>query len=267
MSVVFCGTAVGRTSARVGAYYARPGNQFWSVLYEIGLTPRRLQPHEYVILPESGIGLTDLVKVTSGTDAQINDSDFDVDGLRIRIEKHSPRVVAFNGKRGASEFLGRAVNYELQEETIAETNIFVLPSTSGAARGYWDQKYWVELAAYVRDSTPTVTALSIGRELSDAPARRQREMAAHCTQPITAADIKAGRIRVPVRTKPLFPQEPAGVKIELRGERKSCHWNPHYDRDKQRSGVLGIGKELMRGLSPESEPLRIRVAGGVFFLD
>src|SRR5438105_2649456 len=36
LRVVFCGTAVGPTSARVGAYYARPGNQFWSVLYEIG---------------------------------------------------------------------------------------------------------------------------------------------------------------------------------------------------------------------------------------
>jgi len=51
----------------VRAYYARPGNQFWNVFYEIGLTPRRLQPQEYVTLTEFGIGLTDLVKVTSGT--------------------------------------------------------------------------------------------------------------------------------------------------------------------------------------------------------
>ena len=67
LSVVFCGTAVGPTAAMVRAYYARPRNQFWNVLYEIGLTPRRLQPQEYVTLTEFGIGLTDLVKVTSGT--------------------------------------------------------------------------------------------------------------------------------------------------------------------------------------------------------
>jgi TDG/mug DNA glycosylase family protein len=31
-------------------------------------------------------------------------------------------------------------------ETIGRTEVFVLPSTSGAARGYWNDSYWHDLA-------------------------------------------------------------------------------------------------------------------------
>ncbi len=44
LDIVFCGTGAGAWSARVGAYYAKPGNKFWPTLYAVGLTPRRLQP-------------------------------------------------------------------------------------------------------------------------------------------------------------------------------------------------------------------------------
>jgi double-stranded uracil-DNA glycosylase len=51
LKVVFCGTAAGTQSAEVGAYYAGRGNKFWRTLYEIGLTPRQLAPHEFTSLP------------------------------------------------------------------------------------------------------------------------------------------------------------------------------------------------------------------------
>ena len=50
LKVVFCGTAVGPTSAQVGAYYAGPGNQFWDVLFRLGVTPRWLRPDEFKTL-------------------------------------------------------------------------------------------------------------------------------------------------------------------------------------------------------------------------
>ena len=46
LRVVFCGIAVGTPSARRGAY-AGSGNQFWSVLARVGLTPRQLAPAEF----------------------------------------------------------------------------------------------------------------------------------------------------------------------------------------------------------------------------
>ena len=46
LDLVVCGTAASSISAERGQYYAGPGNRFWSVLEETGLTPRRLQPSE-----------------------------------------------------------------------------------------------------------------------------------------------------------------------------------------------------------------------------
>jgi TDG/mug DNA glycosylase family protein len=42
--------------------------------------------------------------------------------------------------------LGRNVDCGPQHERFAGARIFVLPSTSGAARGAWDERRWRELA-------------------------------------------------------------------------------------------------------------------------
>lgn len=149
LKVVFCGTAVGNRSARVGAYYAQPTNQFRAVLHRVGLTPRQLRPEEYPSLLRYGIGLTDLVKTVSGNDSALRKKTLDVVALRKKLEQAAPRAIAFNGKRAAMEFLRRPVEYGLQPETVGSSAVFVLPSTSGAARRYWNEQYWLELAEYV----------------------------------------------------------------------------------------------------------------------
>jgi double-stranded uracil-DNA glycosylase len=61
-------------------------------------------------------------------------------------------VVAFNGKKSAGVFFGRNVNYGGPEidKRIREIPIFVLPSTSAAARKFWDESYWRELADFIK---------------------------------------------------------------------------------------------------------------------
>jgi TDG/mug DNA glycosylase family protein len=150
LKVVFCGTAVGDRSAQRGAYYAGPGNRFWEILTETGLTPHRLYPEEYPSLPEFRIGLTDLVKRRSGQDVRLSVGDFDIPRFRAKIAKYAPKAVGFNGKKAAMIFIGtNRIAYGQQRERIGETAIFVLPSTSGAARGYWDPKHWQELAVFI----------------------------------------------------------------------------------------------------------------------
>jgi double-stranded uracil-DNA glycosylase len=153
LSVVFCGTAVGAASARRGAYYAGPGNRFWSTLFEEGFTPHLLKPEEFATLPTYGLGLTDLVKIVSGADAGLRRKHFDRGQLRDAITAHAPRVLAFNGKRAASEYLKRKVDYGAQLETIGATRLFVLPSTSGAARGFWRIEPWRELASLAAEDS------------------------------------------------------------------------------------------------------------------
>lgn len=43
----------------------------------------------------------------------------------------------------------RQVDYGRQPKMIGATTVFVLPSTSGAARGFWDEKHWWTLANYL----------------------------------------------------------------------------------------------------------------------
>ncbi len=146
LSVVFCGTAAGAASAKARAYYAGPGNAFWRTLHAIGLTRVQLAPSEYERLAGFGIGLTDVCKVLHGSDAEVGMAEFDVDGLQARIATAEPTYLAFNGKNAARGALERPVEFGPQEKQIGGATVWVLPSTSGAARRYWDIGPWEDLA-------------------------------------------------------------------------------------------------------------------------
>lgn len=149
LRLVFCGTAPGAASARAGAYYAGPGNRFWTTLHEVGLTPVLLRPAEFARLPEFGIGLTDISKTASGSDQEVGRSGFDPARLEAAIAAASPAHLAFNGKNAARGALGRPVEFGVQPEHLGGAQVWVLPSTSGAARGFWDIGPWRELAGAV----------------------------------------------------------------------------------------------------------------------
>ncbi|MAE65632.1 MAG: mismatch-specific DNA-glycosylase [Phycisphaeraceae bacterium] len=120
LKLAICGTAAGHVSAARGAYYAGPGNKFWKVLFETGLTPRQLAPSEYRELLDHAIDLTDIAKGQSGTDDDIDFDRADRRVLRAKIERYQPGVLAFNGKRAAQEFFGRRrVMYGVQAERPA----------------------------------------------------------------------------------------------------------------------------------------------------
>jgi TDG/mug DNA glycosylase family protein len=150
LDIVFCGMAPSRVSAARGAYYAHPGNRFWPTLHEVGLTPRLLAPEEFRLLPQWGIGLTDVNKTEIGRDIELTKAAHDPDGVRRRVLRFKPRFLATTSKTAGQLVLGSACGYGLQDATIGATHIFVLPSTSGAARGFWDIAPWRDLAKAAR---------------------------------------------------------------------------------------------------------------------
>ncbi len=151
LAVVFCGTAASARSAAVMQYYAGRGNKFWRILHETGLTPRRLAPAEYRLLPQFGIGLTDIVKGQSGADRDIDFAAGGAERVREALLHYAPAYVCFNGKRAAREFFGAtSVAYGRSAERVGSTAVFVLPSTAGLASGFWDDSYWHAAAAAVR---------------------------------------------------------------------------------------------------------------------
>ena len=152
LKIVFCGTAAGRKSAELGFYYAGNGNKFWKTLFETGFTPRLLMPADFADLLNWRIGLTDMVKDKSGMDNSLMRSDFKNNGLVEKINKYNPRYLCFNGKKAAKEFYGYDyVEYGLQEKSVNDTRIFIAPSTSGAANGFWDLNHWIKLADLINN--------------------------------------------------------------------------------------------------------------------
>lgn len=153
LTLVFCGTAAGRVSALQQAYYAHGQNKFWATLHAVGLTPRRFAPHEYEMLWEQGIGLTDIAKHVYGMDHQLPREALGnaaAQALRARIAKIQPRILAFTSLNAGRKVMGpRAVAGE-QKERLGETRVFILPSPSPLAANHWNIAPWLALACAVK---------------------------------------------------------------------------------------------------------------------
>ena len=150
LDVVFCGNAAGKVSAQRGAPFAGPGNCFWPVLHEVGLTPVLLAAEEFRRLPEFDLGLTDACKSRFGSDAEVGTADHDPERVRRSVLAFAPKYLAFVGKQAARIVLGRQVDYGRQAELVGGAQAWVLPSTSGLARRFWSVEPWRELAAASR---------------------------------------------------------------------------------------------------------------------
>lgn len=147
--ILFCGTAAGRASAARGHYYAGPGNRFWQLLAETGITARRLQPQDDHLLPGLGIGLTDLAKDVAGMDRDIPPTAWLPLRLAALITRLQPRIVAFTSLTAARLALG---DKTLRPGALAAdprwplVALWALPSPSGAARGSFSAQPWHALA-------------------------------------------------------------------------------------------------------------------------
>ncbi len=149
LRLVFVGTAASQRSADLGHYYAHPGNRFWRTIHEIGITPRRYEPHEFPCLLQLGIGFTDMCKVGAGMDHEALNFPIDVPAFREKMRRYRPKTIAFTSKKAASLFYGRptkavALGRQLPQDDFPA--VFVLASPSGAATRYWSVQPWRELA-------------------------------------------------------------------------------------------------------------------------
>lgn len=133
LEIVFVGLNPGAYSDKMGHYFARSTNLFWTALYESGLVAERLTPADDVRINEFGFGLTDLVaRVTPNIDSLAKD-EFVAGGkiLREKIVFYSPRIACFVGLTGyRAAFDKRAVLGGGSSPGWGKTNIFIVPSTS-----------------------------------------------------------------------------------------------------------------------------------------
>ena len=143
LRVVLCGINPGRASAAAGAAFANPRNDFWRLLYASGLTPRLLEPHEQFELLRFGVGLTNAARRTTRGSGDLRAADFA--GARARLEELAatlhPGMIAFVGKAAYQGVFRERPELGLQERTLADVPLFVLPSTSPAnASVPWEER-------------------------------------------------------------------------------------------------------------------------------
>ena len=145
---MFCGINPGRVSAAAGAHFANPRNDFWRLLHDAGLTPRLLAPEEQFELLELGYGVTNAAFRTTPGSSDLRRADFS--GAAERLERIAvelaPHAIAFVGKEAYRGAFGERAEHGLQERRLADTLLFVLPSTSpaNAAVPYGERLHWFE---------------------------------------------------------------------------------------------------------------------------
>ena len=157
LDVVFCGINPGRVSDAAKAHFANPRNDFWRLLHQAGFTPRQLEPAEQFELLRFGIGATNAAYRTTPGSSDLRRADFagSAERLESLASELEPRFIGFVGKEAYRGTFNERPAFGLQERRLADTQLFVLPSTSpaNAAVPYDERLRWFrELAALNRAS-------------------------------------------------------------------------------------------------------------------
>ena len=82
------------------------------------------------------------------------------------------------------------------------------------------------------------------------------------SQRITAKDIESGQIRFPAPAKHAFPRVAGDIEVELRGISVRGRWNPRTGPDRERSGVLRVGRQVLQAHVRADEVLTIGERAG-----
>jgi TDG/mug DNA glycosylase family protein len=139
LRVVFCGINPGRVSAAAHAHFANPRNDFWRLLHAAGFTSRLYEPAEQFELLKEGIGLTNAAPRTTPGSGDLRRADFA--GAAQRLGRIDARWIAFVGKEAYRGAFNERPELGVQERTLGETRLFVLPSTSPAnAAVRWEER-------------------------------------------------------------------------------------------------------------------------------
>lgn len=139
LNVLFVGINPGLYSGAVGHHFARPGNRFWPAMQRSGFTKRLLSPIEERELLMYGCGITNLVNRATATASELQREELAKGGQRLesKVKRHRPRIVAILGIGAYRAAFGRPnASFGLQEETIGDAHVWVLPNPSGLNANY-----------------------------------------------------------------------------------------------------------------------------------
>ncbi|HZS22670.1 MAG TPA: G/U mismatch-specific DNA glycosylase, partial [Pseudonocardiaceae bacterium] len=152
LRVLFCGINPGLVSAATGHHFARPGNRFWPVLHLAGFTPRLLHPSEQGLLPDYGLGITNLAPRATARAAELSTAELraGADRLRWLLARFKPRLLAVVGVSAYRiGFAQPHAGFGPQSPAPVSTRTWVLPNPSGL-NAHWTLDRLVTAYAEIR---------------------------------------------------------------------------------------------------------------------
>jgi double-stranded uracil-DNA glycosylase len=149
--ILFVGINPGLRSAATGHHFAGHSNRFWKLLFESKLVSEPLSHQDDWRLPDWRLGLTNIIQRPSAGVNTLKPQEYTAGKKRLMaaVTRYRPHIIAllgvtiyrtlFSGHRTERISLG------LQDETLADRPVFVLPNPSGRNAHY---SYQTMLAAF-----------------------------------------------------------------------------------------------------------------------
>jgi double-stranded uracil-DNA glycosylase len=138
LHILFVGFNPSIRSSETGHHFANPNNRFWRILYEAGLTPRKLAAGEDDLLLEFGYGITNIVARPTKAADEITKEEYREgrEILKQKLAEIKPKIVCYVGKGVYLQFSEKKeAPWGVQEEAIVTGTVdFVAPSSSGLVR-------------------------------------------------------------------------------------------------------------------------------------
>lgn len=235
-------------SVAAGHYYqGRLGRRLWRRLERLGLLRDPVPGGEDDAFVASGNGLTDLVKRPTASADLLTPIELreGAESLRKKIRNWNPRMVLFAFKAPATQLLGD-----------------VSPGLCGTLDGTPAFLLSGPYAPKAETARIDAELLAVLGDIVDAGPNTE------LTQAVTATDLSRGQIRLPRDAKRFFPSTKTQLEVVLRGRRTVAVYDPRVGPDKERSGVLRVGKRELADFVTEGAVLTVtRGLGGVPQLD
>ncbi len=137
--VLFCGINPGHQSSLLGLHFAGPGNRFWKLLHAGGFTDHVLAPEEQSVLPRLGVGITNLVERPTQKASDLRNEELRQGPSRLQniADRLRPRAIAILGLQAyRTAFRQPNATLGLQDETLGEVPVWLLPNPSGLQAKY-----------------------------------------------------------------------------------------------------------------------------------
>jgi len=139
LRVLFCGINPGKLSGELGLHFARRGNRFWKLLCAGGFTESVLSPADQPVLPELGVGITNLVGRVTTAASELGASELREGATRLeaKVATLRPRCVAVLGLQAyRTAFHRPRATIGRQPEALGGALLWLLPNPSGLQARY-----------------------------------------------------------------------------------------------------------------------------------